>query len=368
MYSHRYVQFRFRIGSGESNVAMFLLLLSILLLTMLFSACTDTPPADPVIDPPPPVQRDTTSHDFVWEVDTIGLPFGMINDVSIVSENDIWVVGQFDQLGDDGKIDYSKRRAAAHWDGTSWSLVRVDNGSHESSGQMYRVFSVDSRQTWFMSVDGFHRADSIFTYVDIYSSGFKGAVNAIWISANLSTRIFVGNNSSVAFWQSGRYLRPLSLVPGDYTDITGKEDGSVYLSLIKSQSRTGAIVQMTREGIMRTPIFEHHYPIHYLALAGDSLLFGTTHSINKVHGETAVMLTETKHFIHGLDANGLNDYFALTFPFEVLHYNGSTLQDIAPPYSFFFRPSAFDVKDDVVAVVGDGPEQRSLIFRGKRRK
>jgi len=35
---------------------------------------------------------DTTSHNFSWDIDTLGLYGSYLNDVAIVDENDIWVV------------------------------------------------------------------------------------------------------------------------------------------------------------------------------------------------------------------------------------------------------------------------------------
>ena len=55
---------------------------------------------------------DTTSHDFTFQVDTIGDYGSYINDASIVNENTIWVVGRI--------IDDSNYFNAAFWNGNSW--------------------------------------------------------------------------------------------------------------------------------------------------------------------------------------------------------------------------------------------------------
>jgi len=40
---------------------------------------------------------DTTSHNFTWKIDTLGIYGSYLNDVWIVNEDDIWVVGQMRQ-------------------------------------------------------------------------------------------------------------------------------------------------------------------------------------------------------------------------------------------------------------------------------
>ncbi|MFQ6605929.1 MAG: hypothetical protein ACE5D8_10345, partial [Fidelibacterota bacterium] len=39
---------------------------------------------------------DTTSHNFTWEIDTLGNYGSYLNDVAIIDENNIWVVGNIE--------------------------------------------------------------------------------------------------------------------------------------------------------------------------------------------------------------------------------------------------------------------------------
>ncbi|NOZ75676.1 MAG: hypothetical protein GXO90_09970, partial [FCB group bacterium] len=71
---------------------------------------------------------DTTSHNFVWEIDTLGSYGSYLNDVAIVparppgegaggDENNIWVVGNIET--DSGEYN------AARWNGTDWELMGI---------------------------------------------------------------------------------------------------------------------------------------------------------------------------------------------------------------------------------------------------
>jgi hypothetical protein len=92
----------------------------ILLLTA--SDCKKNP-----VEPPPPSPLDTTSHAFTFQ------PFAWggggssyLGDVAILSDTNIWCVGgiqlvEYDSLGQRIYPLYG----AAHWDGTSWNLVKL---------------------------------------------------------------------------------------------------------------------------------------------------------------------------------------------------------------------------------------------------
>ena len=58
---------------------------------------------------------DTTSHNFTWVIDTLGDYGSYLNDVAIIDENNIWVVGNIET--DSGEYN------AAHWDGIDWDFL-----------------------------------------------------------------------------------------------------------------------------------------------------------------------------------------------------------------------------------------------------
>lgn len=66
---------------------------------------------------------DTTSHNFVWEIDTLGSYGSYLMDVVIIDENDVWAVGQI-KSGYDTTISGNDtfytpiKYNAVHWDGT----------------------------------------------------------------------------------------------------------------------------------------------------------------------------------------------------------------------------------------------------------
>jgi hypothetical protein len=91
---------------------------------------------------------DTTSHNFSWQTFTFGEhQHSVLYDVAIVNENDIWAVGAIymnDSLGQPDTQPY----AIAHWDGTTWTLMKVPyhdfNQTIKYPGPLFAISIIDS--------------------------------------------------------------------------------------------------------------------------------------------------------------------------------------------------------------------------------
>ena len=68
--------------------------------------------------------RDTTSHNFTWQVETLGDTTSSLYDVAIIDEHNIWVVGWF-YLSDSLGPTYSPYYTVAQWDGAMWRFYRL---------------------------------------------------------------------------------------------------------------------------------------------------------------------------------------------------------------------------------------------------
>ena len=66
---------------------------------------------------------DTSSHDFQWEVIEFPSPYGsgVLYDVAVIDENDIWAVGEIYSDSAQPSLPYN----AVHWDGSQWELRRI---------------------------------------------------------------------------------------------------------------------------------------------------------------------------------------------------------------------------------------------------
>ncbi len=104
--------------------------INIILLAVIISACKDeiTPPTPP---PPPP---DSTSHEIIWEADTLGDFNSCLEAVWGSSPNDVWAAGWIFR-GNGGTN-------LVHYDGENWE----DYDYFEA--EFWGMFGLDSSEIW----------------------------------------------------------------------------------------------------------------------------------------------------------------------------------------------------------------------------
>jgi hypothetical protein len=79
---------------------------------------------------------DTTSHNFTWVIDTLGNYGSYLNDVAIIDENNIWVVGNIET--DSGEFN------AAKWDGFRWKTF----GIYSNTLDLYSIQYFSDDDIW----------------------------------------------------------------------------------------------------------------------------------------------------------------------------------------------------------------------------
>ncbi|MBL7047824.1 MAG: hypothetical protein ISR95_09395 [Candidatus Marinimicrobia bacterium] len=159
---------------------------------------------------------DTTSHDFFWEIDTLGEYGSYLKDVAIINENDIWVVGLV-------KTDTATYNAA-HWDGNKWEMKQF---IYSPSGVVHAGGSIQV----FDENNIIIVAGTIFTWDgieweewDIEVGTFPGGINAIWGTSS-SNMYFVGNSGSIVYYDGSSFEQMESGTEVDITCVSGTADG-----------------------------------------------------------------------------------------------------------------------------------------------
>ncbi len=136
-------------------------------------------------EPPAIAKPDTTSHNFVWQIDTLGDGnSSVLNDVCIIDENNVWAVGEIyvkDATGQFNDPPYN----AARWDGRRWNFLRVlfpICGTADSYPFAARaIFTVGPRDIWISSAGTIARWNgSSFSTMCIPASELSGSINKLW--------------------------------------------------------------------------------------------------------------------------------------------------------------------------------------------
>ncbi len=160
-----------------------------------------------------------TSHNFVWEIDTLGIYGSYLNDVAIIDENNIWVVGNIET----DTATYN----AAHWDGNEWEYHDFEN-----SGKIDGIYSFSENDIWFASGCRIYHWDGYeyeYLYECDWENGEINTVSHIW-GASSSNIYFVGNNGSIVHYDGSTFTKLESGTETRLIDIWGLDENHIWVT------------------------------------------------------------------------------------------------------------------------------------------
>ena len=137
---------------------------------------------------------DTTSHNFIFQIDTLGVTSSVLYDVAIISENDIWAVGELYLNDSSGQLDPILYNAA-HWDGTRWDIRRITWQGYPAPIKF--IFAYNENDIWFGMGYLVHWDGTAFTEVVVPPFYGVGS-NKMWGSPSGELYV-VGNSGTIAY-------------------------------------------------------------------------------------------------------------------------------------------------------------------------
>ena len=313
---------------------------------------------------------DTTSHDFTWEIDTLGVASSTLYGVSIVSNNSAWVVGEMyfnDSIGRLDPILYN----AAHWDGTRWELKRITWQGYPSPIRF--VFAYSENDVWFGMGYLIHWNGATFTEVVV--PPFYGVASIKMWGSPSGHLYVVGNNGVIAYspdhgsaWQgieSGTTL-PIRDIYGTWNDETeeyevlcvadadGAIGGNKLLSIVN-----GSAYEVSTDGLLSGSLWGIWFvPNRKYIAVGDGLW--QVHSLNQTWQRATDLPALFKTSITG---QGLNDIAVCGAYWLLAHWNGATWRNYFPFASGSFTAVAMS-GNRIIAVGGIGG--KAIVVRGTR--
>ncbi len=220
-------------------------MLSIVFASVYLSACSPEL-TEPKVNPAP----DTTSHNFSWKFDTLGIALSWLSDVAVIKESDVWAVGwihtdetdKYDSLGN-----WVKPYNAAHWDGKRWELKRIYWPSYDGKNGPYvrkikSVFVLSEKEVLFFTGGQFsiwngsrHRIWTIPYEVT------KLSMREIW-GRSTSDIFFLGSRGTIVHWDGTGYTGYTKIETNmddiDFNSVTEGPGGILYCA--GDNSTTGA--------------------------------------------------------------------------------------------------------------------------------
>lgn len=314
-----------------------------LLLLYLFS-CEH--PTEPKPDPRP----DTTSHHFMWDIDTIGYRNITLSDGVIINENDMWVVGKI--YPDSASYWNSVQYGAAHWDGKKWTPIQLPvktlagyTGNLPPTG----IIKISDTKYW-MIAGSVHEFDGGKITNSWWIHNFYGNPNPVFEEGKNPTRLYqtpdgtvycYGYGGSLGYYNGISWVKiptntDLDIVDlhGDYNPETREYELLALASTDAShlngskllKIRNNSVSELSVNGInaYRKGDLWFFQGSNYW-ITGDGVYFKKNLSDS---AWTPIENFPASNWVTA-DIGGWNprDFFILQGDGHVLHYNGSTWKD-----------------------------------------
>jgi len=181
------------------------------------------------VGPPNGNGVDTTSHNFTWQFDTIGIRQSYLRDVSIISPDDIWAVGEIN-TEDTGIPDSNgviiRPYNAIHWNGSEWELHRLKTARYEGEpGEdlINAVYCFSADDIWMFSEAGSYLRWDGNNWKTEFLWERQGGIYTIWgFSSN--DLYFAGTNGSLTHYDGSGFTLLPTTITMDIKDIYGTID------------------------------------------------------------------------------------------------------------------------------------------------
>jgi hypothetical protein len=338
----------------------------------------------------PPDQTDTTSHNFSWQIDTIGINNSVLFDVAIIDKNDIWAVGEihtaetdtFDSLGN-----WVPSYNAVHWNGKEWELKRIPFTGWCSAVEfppIRSIFAFFENDIWFARSGSLVHYNGISFYNDCgMNTLLDGSINKIW-GTNSNNMFIVGGSGTIIHYNGSSWQELESNNTVDLLDIYGSPDGSVvwacgfsdFISTVLLKI-SGTVVELVYDDLN-----------HWHTIRDDSLS-GTLTGVWTDNTEQVYLISPAGMYIAPSSTRGeaqriwLDNNFLPGFPralrgytgcdlftagdFSFMaHYNGATWH-IYNDFAGRIRSRGIAMTENLVILAGlDIQTNRATIIRGAR--
>src|ERR1051326_514831 len=323
---------------------------------------------------------DTTSHNFTWQVDTLGDGANsLLKDVAIVNDSCVFAVGEIhikDSLGNWDPALYN----VARWNGSKWSY------SVGASVTINAVFAFSDSDVWAGTTAPYHFDGATWRGYNV-TGLFNGYVTKIWGTSG-SNIYMVGTNGAIMHFNGSVWQKMESGTDVDLLDVWGSPDGSVVWACGFYSSKRGTyLLRYTHESskwelaydgsLSETVILNDS-----LSGAYSSLYAPTTHRLFIVSDaglyETAAETRGAAQripfpftwsgFPWRLRGTAANALFVAGEYFMLGHFNGVTFNHYSD-LSGYGRLMSVDQHDKLVVAVGymfDPINSKGLVFRGTR--
>jgi len=325
-----------------------------------------------------PAVPDTTSHKFVWRIDTLGIDGSFLKDVSIVNKNDIWAAGEivfentytYDSLGN-----WIDPYNVVHWDGTKWNLIRaLAKNYHNNYYHKNAVYAFNSTDIWFGSTIASHWDGVNWMFYGSSEGWLKGFfISKIW-GLTSERMYYIGNVGNIVEYVNGTWTEMNSGTPLDLYDIDGIEEtvfltGYNFIGDLSGQSIALQLIDNKWQPIFKSSSYSgdisrgDYGRLESVYVCGDTAYFATGGTgILKYNFKTKItyFISKKSNLFTDLSLIKIvgtkdNDIMMISAGGHMVHFNGSTWKRIDTVYNIYgyakLFPKNADYKNNTIAIV-----------------
>ncbi len=338
------------------------------------------------VKPPPPEEKlceitDSTSHDFTFVIDTVGVFPSALYDVAAIDHNNVWAVGvintpEYDSVWNNP----TKRHNAIKWNGSSYEYHQLKivafTGTDTFIQDLRVALAFSENNIWFFSGAGsyVHWNGTEWNSAFIWES--KGVPKRAWGSSP-DNFYLVGDNGSITHYNGDSFSLMESGTDEDLWQIAGYVDQENGKTIMWAH---GDFIVLYYDGNMWETVWEDTNPYVeglnapggiYIPKPGSVVLgmFKPSRTYGYCFKEGGFnsnrYLFDTDVGVLDMAGTSLSDLFLVGSHNEVAHFNGSTIKE----YKQIFgdsRNNGVAYVDGYVFITGTMGIQQGLFIKGIR--
>jgi hypothetical protein len=327
-------------------------------------------------------QDDTTSHNFTWQIDTLGDGASSgLSDVFIFDENNVWAVGEMYLRDSTGGFD-PRAYNVAKWNGINWTLERITVLYHGNliTPPLEGIFAFSPTDIWVSSGVPIHWDGQNWTLYHLFDMGVlgqnDGSVSKLWGTSSQNI-YFVGRNGTVVHYngttwhkiESGTNLEVYDIYGDWNANINDYEIYAVAAQLDVSFEKK--IFKVTSANVSPLSTNGIPYSIEGIWFKSDQFYYtvGAWQYSKKIITSSAAWnpLNVTQYYTYAIRGNQVNDIVLCGAFGEIQHFNGRTWKSFRSTTSITYgNLYRLAIRNNLVVAVGE-EYPRAIIVRGKRR-
>jgi hypothetical protein len=319
---------------------------------------------------------DTTSHNFTWEIDTLGDGgSSVLYDVAIINDTLAYAVGEIykrDSLGNWDPLPYN----LVKWNGQRWELKRVTVifRGNPVTVPLEGIFAYSPSDIWVTGSIPIHGDGVRWIGYDIPTLVGTGAtVSRMW--GTPSRMYFVGRAGNIIHYDGVQWRRLESGTSAGLLDVWGHTDpfsGHTTIFSVASSAEETKILSLSAVAARDTLAWPPSERLSGIYMSNAFTVYVSSAGVWRHKNAGWKQMLELPHniFFTGLRGTTENNIFGVAWSGILAHYNGMNWYQYTeiPEYFNFWKVAVSQNMVVAVGFMGGLPVDKAGILIGRRKQ